>query len=476
MRKGTWIVFGLVVVLGLLYFFTRENQVSVGVKQIKLPSFDHEKVDRIEVLGAHPVELFKSDTGWKLKLKDSAREVRADDENVKALLDAASSLRSSHYVTNLKEKYTELGLNDESAVTVKLSTNANTVFAIVLGKNATGAGRYARLPDEDDVFVVRGSFWQLTRNGSVDFRDREIWPVNEGELERLTVVKADGTQLLLAKDDQGWNFDKEQKGLPSGFRVDKSALETLVRTSASLRASGFVDDAKTLSTPKLTLKAAGTKGTHVLELFVDDKDKYFARRVGDEQIYEIAKNNFERLNQDVNAMRDLSVLDFDKSAIKSITLKHGKENVVVEKIDNQWKIVQPAKLPEKFEFDPNAVDDVLTLLSGLNAERIAGSKDTPVTADWQKTWLVELTSDKDEKIHVFATKTKANKEEFLVRGNIDSNVYIVKALRLSSLNAGVNAFKKEEFDLPPIDENTKGFESLPVDIQRKLLNVTKEKK
>jgi ABC-type microcin C transport system permease subunit YejE len=135
-----------------------------------------------------------------------------------------------------------------------------------------------------------------------------------------------------------------------------------------------------------------------------------------------------------------------------------------------------AKLPEKFEFDPNAVDDVLTLLSGLNAERIAGSKDTPVTADWQKTWLVELTSDKDEKIHVFATKTKANKEEFLVRGNIDSNVYIVKALRLSSLNAGVNAFKKEEFDLPPIDENTKGFESLPVDIQRKLLNVTKEKK
>jgi hypothetical protein len=241
-----------------------------------------------------PVELFKSDTGWKLKLKDSAREVRADDENVKALLDAASSLRSSHYVTNLKEKYTELGLNDESAVTVKLSTNANTVFAIVLGKNATGAGRYARLPDEDDVFVVRGSFWQLTRNGSVDFRDREIWPVNEGELERLTVVKADGTQLLLAKDDQGWNFDKEQKGLPSGFRVDKSALETLVRTSASLRASGFVDDAKTLSTPKLTLKAAGTKGTHVLELFVDDKDKYFARRVGDEQIYEIAKNNFER--------------------------------------------------------------------------------------------------------------------------------------------------------------------------------------
>src|SRR5690606_18577386 len=124
---------------------------------------------------------------------ENAREVPADQANVQALFDAAGGLRSSHYVTNLKEKYTELGFDENTAVPVKLYAKDNVVFSLVLGKNASGAGRYAKLPDEDDVFVVRGSFWQLTRNGAVDFRDREVWPVKEGEAELFTIMKSDGT-------------------------------------------------------------------------------------------------------------------------------------------------------------------------------------------------------------------------------------------------------------------------------------------
>jgi hypothetical protein len=169
------------------------------------------------------------------------------------------------------------------------------------------------------------------------------------------------------------------------------------------------------------------------------------------------------------------VLKFDKAGITTITLKHGKERVVVKKEENAWKIVEPKKFPEKFEFDANAVEDLLTMLSGLNAERIATARDQAVASDWQKAWLVELASDKNESIHLYASKTKANKDEMLIRGNVDQHVYVVKARRLSTLQSGINAFKKEEFELPPIDERTKGFNSLPVDVQRKLLNVTKEK-
>lgn len=478
MKKGTWIVLGLVLVLGGIYFFSRESQVSVGVKQMKLPSFSADKIDRVEITGKNPVELIKYDDGWKVKLAgEGVREVRADQANVQALLDAALGLRSSHYVTNLKEKYKELGLSEDGAVMVKLSQKDGVVFSLVLGGNASGSGRYARLPDADDVYVVRGSFWQLTRNGVVDFREREVWPVKEGEIERFSVVKTDGFEIALAKKDAGvWVFDETQKGLAKDFRVDQNALASLVRTGAAIRAIGFVDDGKTLTSPALTLKAGSKTGSYVLEIFAEGNDKFFARRVGDGQIYEVSKNNYERLNQPVDALRDMAVLKFDRATIKEIRLKSGKDRVVVKKEENQWRITEPSKLPEKFEFDATTVDDILTLLSGLNAERLATSKDVAVVSDWQKSWLVELVDDKDEKIHLFASKSKANKDEMLVRGNIDQDVYVVKAMRLSSLQSGVNAFKKEEFELPPIDENTKGFESLPVDIQRKLLNVTKEKK
>ena len=477
MKKGTWIVFGLALLLGVLYFFTRESQVSVGVKQLKLPTFAHEKVDRIEILGKNPVLLLKGDDGWKVKLPGDGREVRADAANVQALLDAALELRSSHYVTNQKEKYAELGFADDTAITVKLSSKDSVAFVIVLGKNATGAGRYAKLPDDDDVFVMRGSFWQLTRNGVVDFRDREVWPVKDGDVQRFTIVKADGSEIALIKEDAGsFKFDESQRGLPKDFRVDKAALANLVRTATSLRASGFIDEAKQLPSPLLTIKAGSESGSQVLEIFSDSGNKYLARRVGDDQIVEIAKSNVDRLNLPIDALRDLAVLKFDKAAIKTMTLMQGKSRVVIKKEENAWTIVEPKKLPDKFEFDANAVDDLLTMLSGLNAERLATAKDVASSADWQKAWLIELGSDKDEKTHLYVGKTKANKDELLVRGNIDQNVYVVKAMRLSTLQSGINAFKKEEFNLPPIDENTKGFESLPVDIQRKLLDVTKDKR
>ncbi len=118
----------------------------------------------------------------------------------------------------------------------------------------------------------------------------------------------------------------------------------------------------------------------------------------------------------------------------------------------------------------------MTQLSNLTAERVAGKKDAPIAENWQQNWVVELVDDKGEKVHLYVGKSKANKDEALVRGNLGNDVYVVKAMRVNSLLSGINAFKKEEFNLPPIDENTKGFESLPVDVQRKLLNVTKEKK
>ncbi len=347
MKKSTWIVFGLAVILGVIYFVSREANVSVGVKQLKLPTFSEDKIDRVEVVGKNPVVLVKREDGWKVRVGegDKAREVRADAESVKTLLDAATSLRAGHYVTNQKDKFAELGFDEDSAVTVKLLSNDKPELTLVLGKNASPAGRYARLPDEDDVYVVRGSFWQLTRNGANDFRNREIWPVKEDELKQLTIVKADGSELKIEKDEAGdFKFAAGQHGVPKDFRADRNLMNSLARTAIKLHASGFVDEPKTLGAPVLTLKADG----QVVEIFADSNDKYLARRVGDEQLYEIAKGNIDRFNQPVESLRDLSVMKFDRGSIKEVTLKHGKDQAVVKKEENGWTVVQPKKLPEKF--------------------------------------------------------------------------------------------------------------------------------
>lgn len=478
MKKGTWIVFILVIVLGAVYFLTKNNDVSVGIKKIEMPKFESKTVDKIEILGKDNVTLVKQNDAWLLDIgtKDQPKLVKADQSNVEALLDAAQQVKHSHYVTNIKEKYEELGFKEGSTTVISLYAGANKAWSIALGKTDAASGRYAKLSDDGDVHVVRGSFWQLTRNDRNDWREREILPLKETDLTSFVIEKNGAPYVTLVKGEgDNWDFAKEQPTLPTNFRVNKSSLASLVRAGINLRANSFVDEAKTLSTPILTMKVGAGDTVHAVEFFPGPKDDYLVRRVGDDQIYEVTKFNYERLSKSIDEYRDMSVLTFDKDAITSVTLASGKDRVVLNKIDDKWQIVEPKKLPAQFEFDPNTVEDFLSVLSSVVGLRVATAKDVPQTPTWDKTWLVELLTDKGDKVHFYTGKIKSNTTDLLIKGNIDNTIYVTKAGRLSAYT-GLNAFKKEEFELPPIDERTKGFESLPVDVQRKLLKATQQKK
>ncbi len=279
MKKSTWIILGLVVVLGLIYLLTREDHVSVGVKRLKLPAFALDKADRIEIKSKDDVIMLQQKDKWVLGiLKDSdERLVKADQSNVTSMLDAALLIRHSHYVTNMKEKLQELGLTGDEATTIKISSGADVVWGLVLGKVAAGSGRYAKLPEDDDVYVVKGSFWQLTRNGLTDWRDREIMPLKEGEITSFKLF-ARGYEpylsLVKEKDSDAWKFDSSQKNLPKAFRVDKDALSNLVRSALNLKASGFVDEQKELKTLVAKIVVHDDKKKSEIQFYASSDENY----------------------------------------------------------------------------------------------------------------------------------------------------------------------------------------------------------
>lgn len=478
MKKSSWIITSLVVVLGLVYWFTKDAQVSVGVKKLNLPSFEADNVDRIDIKAKEHVRLFKEGGKWLVDIgsPEHPRRVSADESTIQHMLEAALAIKSSHYVTNIKEKYKDLGLEGEQVMQVSVFAGDKEVWALVLGNNDAGSGKYAKIPNADEVFVVRGSFWSLTKNGLMDWRDRQIFSLKDTELTSFKIHKSGAPFLVLTKDSQEiWAIDTQTTKIPSSFREDKEAVAGLVRTALSMQAHGFVDEKKELSSPLLSIVAGSKDKNETVEVFSGVGDLYWAKRVGDEQIYEVNKLVFDKINKPVDELRDLSMLKFDKASIVKLTLKGGKERVVLAKKDSSWSMVEPTNLPTDFEFDPNTVDDMLSLLSGLHAQRIASNKDSAQNPQWQQDWLVELTDDKGSTVKLFADKNKASKDEYVVKGNVDALVYVIKTARIASLTHGAKAFKKEDFELPPVDENTRGFESLPVDVQRKLLDATKKK-
>lgn len=488
MKKNTWIVVGLVVVLGLIYFFTRQDKVSVGVKNLELPHLDQSKVDRIEVGGKNKVTLIKENNAWRLEMGEgeAKRLVAADQANVASMLKAIEDLKPSYYVTELADRLKTLGFEPDAAIPLTLKGGGQVLWALVLGNNATNGGRYAKLPDSKDVYVVKTTFWQLIRNNAIDWRDRVIWPINDADLRSFTMERAGEKALELVKKDDAseWELAAGQQSLPPSFRVDKLALSSLVRAAASIRASAFLDDEKVLfpdaeaknRVPSIVISAKDKdQKEYTFKVYHGENDKLFLTTSGNPQIYEIAKPSLTRIDRRFEDMRDFSLMSFDKDSITKISLSDKSGRILVEKKDGKWQITTPKTLPKDFEFDEKSPDDIVSIVLGLNALRVADSKkDNAASASWTSSALVELSDANGKQYRLLAGKSKT-KNEYLIKGNIDDLTYVIAESKLSALTTGLETFKKVDFDLPAMDERTKGFDSLPVDIQRKLLDAAQKK-
>lgn len=478
MKKNTWIILGLVVVLGAIYFFTKQDKVSVGVKHLQLAKFDKAQVDRIEISGKNKATLIKEKDTWMLEMgeADQKRLVGADPAYVTAMLNAASELKPSYYVTQLTEKQKELGLDAESATAIVLKSGEKTLWALNFGNNASNGGRYAKLPENNDIYVVKAQFWQLIRNNAVDWRNRSIVAMNDTDIRVFKLETSTHTFNLVKKEEnEEWGFGPDQV-LPPSFRVNKSALAGMVKAAASLRASGFIDEEKPLLQALATISITDKDKKEIsFKVYPGENDKYLVVVGGKSQIFEIQKSNFDRINRGLEDLRDLTIMNFDPKDIVKLALADKAGRVLLEKKEDKWHIIEPKTLAKGFEFDEKSPDDIVSIAHALSGARLADpKKDIAVSAQWKEHPLIELTDAKGVSYKVLAGKSKT-KGEYLVKGNADENIYVVSEGKLSALTTGIETFKKIEYDLPAIDEQTKGFEGLPVEVQRQLLDAAKKK-
>jgi hypothetical protein len=389
------------------------------------------------------------------------------------LLEAASQLNKGYFVSEQAQMKKEFGLLADEATEILIKSKDKTLWALILGKKDSESGRYAKLPDSDQIFTVRGTFGAMLRSVK-DWRDRDIWHLAEPDAVFFTVENPK-QKFALSKDEktQEWNIAESTPKVSPTFRVDKNALASFVRSHLNLRANNFVDNGE-LKTLLFTIKAKSKDGKESELLVYDgDKDHYWVKKSGNGQIYEIVKANFDRFNLPIEKLRDLKILSFDKDSITKLSLHSGKTPVIIEKKEGQWSVSQPKQLPPKFEFDPATVTAFLEQLTELRGARVKDAlKDKPENPKWQQSSLVEL-SNEGKTVHLYASKISKNKNDYLLKGNIDEEVYVVPSLKLGKIFQGIEAFRKVE--MPPINENTQGFESLPPELQRQLMEMRKQK-
>lgn len=479
MKKNLWIALGVLALLALVYFVTSKDEVKVGIKQLTLPSFQADTVDKIVFSGKQNITLVKEQNHWMVvrKTDDEEEKLPADDERVKELLEALLALRSSYYVTNLPEKYETLQLSDDKALKVELSEKEKSLWSLLIGKNSETSGRYIKLVDKDEVFVAKGDFFNITRTGIDDWRDRNITGLSPSKIMGVVTKKNGTTMLAVAKegtDEQAkWVISKDQPGLANDFRVNDEALQNFVRSATNLKALSFIDKPEDLKVILMTLLVNASDAEPInLTVYEGKENKVLVKNESSKKVFEIAKNAYDNLIKNLEQLRNLTVMEFDPKKVVKLTFATKNGPAIAEKTAEGFKLTHPKSLPKDYEFDPALVEVHLETIANLKGTRLANDKtDVPNSKDFTNGYIAEIVDDAGKKIYLRGSVLKKGSDEYMLVGNIDGHKYIVKNPQIGKFMT-LDVFKKQAFEMPNL-EGAPGFENLPVDVQRKLLDHAK---
>jgi hypothetical protein len=487
MKRGTLIALGAFAVLLVLVLATRESRVSVGVRKLELPKLDKAQVTALELTGARGATLRKERDGWLVS--DPARpdvKYPVDESLVNGAIDALEEVKNPDFVTDRAERLAEYELDDAKGLKLKVSQGNGPAVELVLGKAARNGGTYVRKAGSNDVFAHRGRLDWAVRKELKEWRKRQMVSLKPEELSRLVLRSKEGeTVTLKAGANPGeWSL-AEGTQTPPGFRFSAQAAQQLAQQVVSLNAQDFLegdaaaDSATGLAEAHDIVEAHLKDGKQVVvhlgrQQEAQEGTATVAARVErDAQVYQLSQYVASQLRKRLVDFRDLSLMSFEPQKVTKLKLQADGKQVVVQKEGEGWKLVEPRKLPDGFEFDPAQVGTQLSWLRSLRGTRlIEGTLTDAQVGLASPAAVVELTVE-GEPVRTLRLGKEApgaanGAKELYARTTLDAFTYAVGDGVKARLAQGPGLFKRRP---PPSfagGGQLQGLESLPPEVRRQL--------
>jgi len=135
--------------------------------------------------------------------------------------------------------HARMGLDPDTAASLELEQNGTT-RRILVGLDGPRTGTfYARMPDEDVVYLVDSGLRSYVFRQLDDWRNRRMLAIDTSRVRRITVER-DGQSATLVRTDSVWTF---ADGGPANARPVQNILNEL---GGGLVAARFVSDADSI--------------------------------------------------------------------------------------------------------------------------------------------------------------------------------------------------------------------------------------
>jgi hypothetical protein len=249
---------------------------AAALPKIEIKDDDIKAIDKIVLNkagedGGAPVDIELAKTGedWKLT---KPIEAKANQANVKSLLDNLKTLKVSEQIDASTSAYAKYGVSDDKGLHAVFSKGNGVVLDARFGENG-GRGQMTRISGKDGVFAVKGYSSYLYARDVKGWRDLTLFKFEEGDVNAATIHNEHGT-FSFTKEGESWKgkFEKP-KGTAEAIKdFDDSKVKDFVRAYKGLNADGFAEKGKTtadvgldkpLATVQFTLKDGAKRDVSV---------------------------------------------------------------------------------------------------------------------------------------------------------------------------------------------------------------------
>jgi hypothetical protein len=273
----------------------------------------------------------------------------------------------------------------------------------------------------------------------------KILTLNESDIGSVELKKKDGSDLQLAKDNQG----KWQITSPEKLAADQSAVSGLVSALSSLTSERVVEDKPDnlnqfgLTAPALEVDITAKTDTRKL-LIGDDtptNNAAYVKLESDPRVFTIAGYTKGNIEKSVNDLRDKRLLTIEPDKVSQVDLKSNQEQVEFGRDKDQWQILKPKPL----RADSSQVDDLLRRLSDAKMDLSSDdqTKATAAFASGKPSASVKVTTDSGTQ----ELEVRKNKDDYYAKSSVANGVYKVSTELGQGLDKKLDDFRnKKLFD------------------------------
>jgi hypothetical protein len=401
MRGLTSTVVAAIVLAGLvgyIYFVDAERPAAGAEEKAKaFSAIEAEKIEelRITPAGGETARLVKSASGWEL-----VEPVKADADaaEVTSITSNLSSLEVQRVVEDTPGDLAQYGLNPPRVdVAFRLQGDKDFRHLLIGEKTPTGGDLYAKLQNENRVFLVSSYLDTSFNRTPFDLRDKRVLKFDRDKADSLELAGTGSTLRLTKKGEEWWITQ------PVTARGDFGAIEALVTRLGSVQMQRVVEaepkDLKEygLARPAITATVGAGSSRATLALGAVEGGVVYAKDASRPMVVALEEGLATELKKTAADLRRKDVFDFRPFNATRIEISRGGQKTAFEKTKDKdgkesWRTAAGQ------DADTTKVEDVLNRFSNLRASSFEQARPAALAAP-EVTVTVTSGEGKTETVH-----------------------------------------------------------------------------